>query len=244
MLQSWGLVVHQLWKVIDWKTKLVGAAVNVQNKYLDFLSYKAPDLKQLLLFQSWSHFTVSLKYTGAATWLLFSLILCSQQNQHRSSKEQGWKLIKLRNGMNRECLNCFQWSGHWGKNIRISSGICFTVRKTAGKEEGLPQREKICSCMKKWRLNTQKKIPGALGIDGSKMHEMPSENLWWWFKMIPWEIISNKLVCQIFIPSSGPFYDPSTNAVRHFFMQTNSLYSQTCNQVHVGRAWWKFMSFL
>lgn len=69
---------------------------------------------------------------------------------------------------------------------------------------------------------TTETIPGAWGTDGFKRHEMPSENFCCCFKLIPWEIISNKLVWQTFIPSTGPFYDPSTDTVRHFFMLTNS----------------------
>lgn len=65
-------------------------------------------------------------------------------------------------------------------------------------------------------------ISGAWWTDGFKRREMPSENLRCWFELVPWEIISNKLVRQSFIPSTGPFYDPSTNSVRYFFMMTNS----------------------
>lgn len=61
---------------------------------------------------------------------------------------------------------------------------------------------------------TTETIPGAQGTDGFKRHEISSANFWCWFKWIPWEIISNKLVWQTFIPSTSYFHNPSTDSVR------------------------------
>lgn len=85
-----------------------------------------------------------------------------------------------------------------------------------------PEGRKSVIVGKKWRLKPQKSIPEAWGTDGFKRREMPSENFWCWFKLIPWEIVSSKVVWQTFIPPTGPFYVPSTNSAIHFFMPTNS----------------------